>query len=127
MIISVRRTDYLEKCTIGQLYVDWVWKCYTLERPPHPITGKGCIPPGDYPVIIDFSNRFQRDMPHILQVPGYQGIRIHPGNSDQDTEGCILVGLEWNGGDFIGQSKFAFDQIFSIIQNSNNAVELDIS
>lgn len=55
--------------------------------------GVSCIPTGVYKVVIDISNRFQRPMPHFLDVPGREGIRVHPGNNECDTEGCILVGL----------------------------------
>lgn len=54
--------------------------------------GITAIPTGRYEICLTFSNRFQRTLPLLLDVPGYAGIRIHPGNTAHDTEGCILLG-----------------------------------
>ena len=62
------------------------------------------IPAGTYKVIIDASTRFKRDMPHILDVPNFTGIRIHSGNTDQDTDGCLLLGTAIENDDFISGS-----------------------
>ncbi len=51
------------------------------------------IPYGRYQVIASFSNRFQKILPEILDVPGFSGIRIHGGNDHEDTEGCPLLGI----------------------------------
>jgi hypothetical protein len=71
--------------------------CYTLEdvvRPPGvKVQNETAIPAGIYTLAIDWSNRFQRYMPHVLNVPMFDGIRIHSGNRDVNTEGCPLVGL----------------------------------
>lgn len=56
------------------------------------IPGRTAIPMGNYRVIINFSQRFQKHLPLLLDVPGFQGIRIHAGNTHEDTEGCILIG-----------------------------------
>lgn len=58
--------------------------------------GVTAIPIGRYRIIIDHSARFNRDMPHVLNVPGFAGIRIHPGNTPVDTEGCLLLGYGAN-------------------------------
>lgn len=85
--------------TIGKLYVDGVFFAYTLEDIDRQLESGGkkihretAIPRGSYKIIIDFSNRFQKQMMHVLNVPGFEGIRIHAGNTDKDTEGCILLG-----------------------------------
>lgn len=56
------------------------------------IPHKTAIPAGRYRVTIDMSTRFKRMMLHILDVPGFDGIRIHSGNTAEDTDGCPLVG-----------------------------------
>jgi hypothetical protein len=65
------------------------------------------IPAGRYEVIINFSNRFQQYMPLLLNVPGFEGVRIHPGNVPTNTEGCLLLG-QTEGDDFIGNSRMAY-------------------
>jgi hypothetical protein len=82
------------------------------------IPGKTAIPRGIYRVVLDYSVRFQRQMPHILDVPGFEGIRIHSGNTAADTEGCILVGLT-KANSFIGQSRIAFDRLFDSLEKAH--------
>ena len=79
------------------------------------MTGATAIPTGAFKVVIDRSTRFKRDMPHVLDVPGSTGIRIHSGNTDKDTEGCILVG-SWRGGDCIYGSRDAYNAFYSKLQ-----------
>jgi len=74
---------------------------YTMEEAitPTKIKGESAIPAGKYKVIIDFSNKFKKHLPLLLDVPGFSGVRIHSGNvsvnrSDgtDDTDGCTLLG-----------------------------------
>ena len=121
MKIEVKRYDFKDNYTVGRLYIDGVYFCYTLEdvvRQGAKIDGQTAIPYGTYSVVIDHSNRFNRDMPHILNVPGFEGIRIHSGNTSADTEGCLLLGTTWAGKDFVGNSKLAFDQFFDKLQKA---------
>ena len=112
MIITIHRFEFGTNYTVGRLSIDGDFQCYTLEDKVRPsgvkIDGQTAIPAGTYKVTRDMSARFGRVMPHILNVMGFEGIRIHPGNSSADTEGCILLGDTWAGGDFIGRSVVAF-------------------
>ena len=122
MELKLRRFEFGTTYTIGKLYVDDVYFCFTLEdkvREGEKVDGQTAIPYGTYSVIIDHSNRFNRDLPHILNVPGFEGVRIHTGNTSADTEGCILVGTTWAGKDFVGNSKFAFDPLFEKMKTAN--------
>lgn len=127
MLIEIKRQWFTEKSTSGILRVDGVWFCWTLEDVARPnevkIPGVTCIPAGEYKVILDFSQRFQRVMPHVLDVPRFDGIRIHPGNITADTEGCILVGCN-RGVDSIWRSKDAFDSLFDLIKQSVDSGKL---
>ena len=75
------------------------------------------IPAGFYEVVVNFSQRFQRQLPLLLGVPNFDGVRIHAGNTDADTEGCLLVG-KTKARDFIGGSRAAFDALFPKIQRA---------
>jgi hypothetical protein len=92
------RKWYTDKSTISELYADRVFFCFTLEdkiqKDGVKVAGKTAIPVGKYKVILDQSVRFKREMPHILDVKGFEGVRIHSGNTDEDTEGCLLVGFK---------------------------------
>lgn len=112
------RDTFTDKTTIGKLFVDDQYQCNSLEdvvRKGVKVYGQTAIPEGLYEVIIDYSNHFGKDMPHILNVPGFQGIRIHAGNFAEDTEGCILLGMNRKP-DFIGQSRTAFEQFFPLLE-----------
>ena len=117
MELNVKRTDLSENSTIGELSVDSQFECYTLEDTGRPVKIKGvtAIPAGRYEVIINYSQRFNRQLPLLLNVPDFEGVRIHPGNTAADTEGCILVGQTKSAG-FVGQSGLAFEQLFGKLQ-----------
>ena len=117
MDIQVTRKEFTDRSTVGEMYVDGTFECYTLEDVVRPVKIKGitAIPAGSYEVVVSFSERFQRPLPLLLHVPNFDGVRIHPGNTDRDTEGCILVG-KTKERDFIGASKLAFEALFEKIQ-----------
>lgn len=104
--------------TIGRLYVDDAFFCFTCEdrvRHGPKVAGETAIPVGSYTVLITDSAHFKRPMPLVCGVPGFSGIRIHPGHDEQDTEGCILVG--WiKDGEGIYDSRRAFDALFRQIE-----------
>jgi hypothetical protein len=128
MKIVLNRIEYGDTYTIGELFIDGNWRCFTLEDKYRQVDGKGvafwkvpkqtAIPTGTYHVMITFSHRFQKHLPLILGVEGFEGIRIHTGNTDQDTEGCILVGSEWHGEGSISGSLKAYQPIFLDIQEA---------
>jgi hypothetical protein len=126
MKLTLKREPSTTKSTPGKLYVDGVFECYTLEDVVRPskIYGETAIPAGTYKVIISMSNRFKRLLPLLLNVPNYEGIRIHPGNTDKDTEGCILPGVT-RSVDFVGNSRVAFDALFAKMQKADS-IEITI-
>ena len=117
MQITIKRLHKTDVSTIGELLIDGIFECYTLEDIERPVKIKAetAIPKGTYKVIINQSNRFKRLMPLLLNVPNFEGVRIHAGNTNHDTEGCILVGRT-RSKDFIGQSKKAYEKLFKKMQ-----------
>lgn len=117
-VMTLERTTFTDQSTIGELHIDGELFCCTLEdtcRKGPKIDGKTAIPMGRYKVIIDHSERFNRDMPHVLDVPGFEGIRIHSGNTAADTEGCILLGMR-TGENVIYDSRLAYDKFFVLLK-----------
>lgn len=132
-LIKVSRKWKTDKSTIGELTFDEL-KCFTLEDPVRDgpkIPGDTAIPAGRYEVICNYSNRFGRLLPMIMNVPGFSGVRIHLGNRPNDTEGCILVGKDYDPSipDVISNSRMAFLPLFEKIKESAIAgkVWIDIS
>lgn len=113
MKIVVRRIHKTNNSIVGEMYVDGKFQCYTLEDIEREVkvAGKTAIPKGTYDVIINMSTRFQRSMPLLLNVPNFAGVRIHPGNTAEHTEGCILVGRT-RSIDFVGESRKAYTKLF---------------
>ena len=101
MDLKVLRKELTARSTIGELHVDGKFECFTLEDAVRPVKIKGvtAIPSGVYEVVVNFSQRFRRPLPLLLNVPNFDGVRIHAGNTDADTEGCLLVG-KTKGADF---------------------------
>ncbi len=125
MLIEVRRSPSTDGCTLGKMFVDGAFECFTLEDvvrevPGEPVStwkvqNQTAIPFGTYDVIVTRSLHFGKDLPLLLNVPGFDGVRIHSGNTAADTEGCILVG-ETEGASQISASRAAFGVLFPKIQ-----------
>ena len=112
-------------CTLGVLYVDGVEFCDTLEDEDRKLEaggtklyGQTAIPRGRYAVTVSRSNRFKQELPEVLAVPGFTGIRIHPGNVAADTHGCLLVGRR-DGLYRVGNSRVVFAKLFALIQDAH--------
>lgn len=122
MILTLKRTFANGKATLGDLYADGGFMCHTLEdevRTGPKVWGETAIPAGTYRVIVNESPRFKKLLPRLLNVPGFDGILIHKGNSHEDTHGCILVGDRIDG-DMLaaGSSTPAFSRVFGAIQTA---------
>lgn len=124
MKLELVRKTCSDLSTIGKLYIDGACECATLEDRVREVKvmGETAIPQGIYPVKITYSPRFKKDLPLLLNVPGFEGIRIHSGNSHKDSEGCILVG-QIAGQDIIWQSRAAFDALFKKLKAAQSRGE----
>ena len=127
--IILNRQIYTSKSTIGVLTFGNKKTIFTLEdvcrdknfdgdlddAGEAKVKHETAIPAGKYKVIITYSNRFKKPLPLLVNVKGFDGIRIHPGNTKEDTSGCILVGLT-KGDNVIYSSRDAFKQLFDWMQ-----------
>jgi hypothetical protein len=137
MLLEIKRFEYGQTYTISRVYLDGVdTHLFTLEDKVREVQGQPvstwkvfgetAIPKGTYKIIINFSAHFQQDLPLLLNVPGFEGVRIHCGNTSKDTEGCLLLGASWNGGDFVGNSKAAFSKLFPTLEAAKDPILLKI-
>lgn len=121
MKLHLTRTDFTENSTIGELFINGAFFCYTLEDTIRPVKIKRetAISTGMYKVVLTMSNKFKKVLPLLVDVSNFEGIRIHSGNHKDHTEGCILVGMT-KAKDFIGMSKIAMAKLMEKLKGQNN-------
>jgi len=125
MEIEVRRYPSAKGATLGEMFVNGVFECYTLEDevrevPGEPVSawkipGKTAILRGRFEVTITFSPHFGCPLPLLNGVPGFTAVRIHWGNKAADTDGCVLVG-QTKEANLIYESRAAFAVLFAKIK-----------
>ena len=121
---------------IDKLYINGKYFSDVLEDPDRGLTdtmsleeikkikikGNTCIPYGTYNITITYSPRFKKNLPLLNNVKGFDGIRIHSGNTPQDTEGCLLLGLNKVKGRVV-DSKVTVNKFIDIVQEALNKGE----
>ncbi len=119
--IKVKRTTFTDQSTIGELLIDDKFICYTLEDVDRKlesggkkIYGETAIPRGTYEVKITYSERFNKMLPLLIDVPQFEGIRMHIGNFKENTHGCILLGYIKDNDKILNSTK-AVDRVIAII------------
>lgn len=122
--------------SIGRLYIDGQFFSNTLEDKDRGLTqsmneadikkikvyGETAIPKGTYTIVINYSNKFKRMMPQIMDVKGFNGVRIHEGNTAKDSLGCILVGDNKVTGKVLN-SKSTYNKLFSKLKAASSKGE----
>lgn len=129
MEILVKREYKKKDYTIGKMYINGEYFCDTLEDTDRGLTQimtlseikevkeYGCtnIPTGRYQVAYTYSPRFKKNLPLLLNVPAFEGVRIHSGNTHKDTEGCILLGENKAVGKVLNSRK-TMDEFLRILK-----------
>ena len=137
MKLNVVRTQFGEEATNGLLFIDGVFECYTLEDQYQEVKvmHETCIPEGTYQIKLrnegGFSSRylqkygdeFHKGMLHIQDVPGFEWILVHQGNTDLHTSGCLILGdtqqdLDKSKRGFIGNSKDAYKKMYPKVRDA---------
>ena len=135
MKLELQRYALKDTYTIGKLFINGVYECDVLEDKVRDLNHDGkfddgevkvfaqtAIPYGTYQIDITYSERFKRLLPLLENVPEFDGIRIHPGNTAADTHGCLLVGHNTAVG-VVTDSKKAFDKLFPKLAAAHEAKE----
>ena len=142
-LLLVRKVDSKCEYTTGVLYIAknnpaatmngkrimFTQQCDTLEpqwrdlKTEKKVRGKTAIPEGEYKIVMSPSAKFHRNMPYLKDVPQFEGIMIHPGNTVKDTMGCILVGVKSGTGLLV--SRVTFEKILKILNSEDdNTIEI---
>ena len=127
--------------TVGRLYIDGELFCNTLEDKvadvnrngeldgtERKVPGKTAIPYGTYRIFYGWSPKFGRNLPRLLNVTAFDGILIHPGNTAEDSAGCILVGRNTEVGR-LTQSRLYSDELnkrIDIAQRRGEPITIEI-
>lgn len=140
MDLLVKRLWPKANYCVGQMYIDGKFFCNTLEPKvvdvdksgkfdgnEKKVYGKSAIPYGTYKVVYTESPRFKRKLPRLVDVPHFEGILIHPGNTVEDTQGCILVGKNTSTGR-LSDSRVTSDHLNALIDRTiKNGGEVTIT
>lgn len=136
MEILVKREYKKKDYTIGKMYINGEYFCDSLEDTDRGLTqvmtlaeikkvkeyGRTAIPTGRYQVAYTYSARYKKHLPLLLQVPAFEGVRIHSGNSHKDTSGCLLLGENKAVGK-VSNSRKTMDEFLRILKPAIDACE----
>ena len=140
MKLTLKRIALRPTYTIGKLYIDDVYFCDTIEDTVRDLNKNGkfdngekkvhsktAIPYGIYEIKWTYSPRFKKYTPQLMNVPSFEGIRIHAGNTSADTEGCLILGKNKQVGKVLN-SRATINKFYPIIRNacSNGKVTIEI-
>lgn len=140
MKLTLKRIALRPTYTIGKLYIDDVYFCDTIEDTVRDLNKNGkfdngekkvhsktAIPYGTYEIKWTYSPRFKKYTPQLMNVPSFEGIRIHAGNTSADTEGCLILGKNKQVGKVLN-SRATINKFYQIIKEacSNGNVTIEI-
>lgn len=144
MKLTLRRIAKKDTYTVGKLYIDGVYFCDTIEDKDRglyqkqdiqelrkiKVPSKTAIPTGIYKISLSivspkysvkkiYQEICKGKVPRLLNVPGYEGVLIHIGNTAEDSAGCILVGQNKVVGKVINSTE-TFRKLYAKIKGQNN-------
>lgn len=131
MKLKLQRYLFTDDYTMGLLFIDDVYFCDTIEDKYRgqnlsktKVMHETCIPYGVYSVKITYSPKYKKNMPQILDVPYFEGVRIHSGNKSTDSSGCVIVGIKSENGTVL-QSRKTYNALMSRLETANT-IKIDI-
>ena len=130
MKLRLERKYFKETYTIGNLYINGSFFSNTLEDKNRDVNkngkfdngetkiyGETCIPFGTYKIILTMSPKFKRELPRLLNVPSFEGVLIHRGNTAKDSAGCILIGENKAVGKVLNSTLYE-ERLIKIMRNA---------
>lgn len=136
MKLTLNRIYKAPTYTIGKLYIDGEYYCDVIEDKVRDfvsdkkIMHETAIPFGTYEVVVNMSNRFKRLLPLLLNVPYFEGIRIHNGKDETSSSGCLIVGENKIKGKVINSTFYMNDLTNKLLEAQNkkekNTITIEI-
>ena len=140
MKLKVVRETKNDICTIGSLFINGEFFCYTLEDKDRglkqtdsllfintkKIFGLTAIPSGTYKLIVNQSPKFKRMLPRILDIKGFDGVLLHRGNSASDSLGCILIGYKKGENSIFESTKAEADLVNRLLLHNSESHTIEI-
>lgn len=141
MELKVKRKQFLDDRTIGELYINDKFFCYTLEDKYRglkntmsnseidriKINGKTACPSGRYRLILSYSIKLKRFLPLLLDVPRGKGVRMHKGSGPEYTKACICLGFKVNKENRLREYEQAENELMKILDVANKKEPLYIT
>ena len=131
MKLTLQRYLFADDYTMGLLFIDGFYFCDTIEDKfrgndlsKTKVAGETCIPYGVYDVKITYSPKYKKNMPQILDVPYFTGVRVHSGNSAKDSSGCVICGIKSKNGEVL-ESRKTYNALMKRLETANN-IKIDI-
>lgn len=138
MILELKRRIKADDYTIGDLFVNDKLFSQTMEDTDRglmfqmplqeilekKIYGKTAIPTGVYEIVFNYSAKFKKELPLLLNVPGYMGIRMHSGTTQADTLGCVMPGQE--SGNKVIKSRDTCKALFALMKKASKTEKIFI-
>lgn len=137
MELKLERKFLHNDCTEGNLYIDDKWFCHVIEDKVRAKAGmwnkilkvyaETAIPYGRYPVMVTWSNRFNRQLTGIFNVPDFEGIRIHNGTTAKSSAGCLIVSFSTAGNNAVSPDKAAMNELCGIVSEAQKKAKVWIT
>lgn len=135
MKLELKRIALKPNYTIGKLFINGTYYCDTIEDKVIDLNKNGkfddglskvmhqtAIPYGTFKVVVNYSPKFKRELPRLLDVPYFEGILIHNGSDQNSSSGCIIVGENKTVGK-VTNSTFYMNNLTARIKDAQNKGE----
>ena len=126
--VKIKRIAFKEKYTIGRISVDGVFISDTIEDKVRilnsikdKVYGETAIPAGTYKADIYFSKKFGYEVIRIFDVPFFEGIYIHKGNTQKDSLGCVIVGYNDKKG-WVSRPTVAMNKLIEAVEGADKII-----
>ena len=127
------------KYTIGKLFINDEYFCDTIEDidrglkssmsveyiKKKKVYAETAIPTGTYKIEMTYSNKFKRILPLLVDVKGFSGIRIHRGNTEIDSSGCIIVGENKVKGKVINSTRYEIALVNKLLDEDDIEITIE--